>query len=125
MECKTKVRTDKKFSDFNSVAICAESCEQRFVNAPAYPYRLFTGHVLLRLTRQTTRHRHVCIFFPPKEDAGARLYTHYYVLPTFNYYYQAAPHPRRGGEERRSCCLPIIKTCLWEKETEMLAVKVK
>lgn len=44
--------------------------------------------------------RHVCIFCPPKEAAGARLYTHYYVLPTFNYYYRAAaPHPRRRGGE--------------------------
>ncbi|KPJ07568.1 Transcription factor Sp3 [Papilio machaon] len=70
----------------------------------------------------TRRARHVCIFCPPKEDAGARLYTHYYVLPTFNYYYRAAaPHPRRGGEERRSCCLPIIKTCLRGNETAILA----
>lgn len=49
------------------------------------------------------RERHVCIFCPPKEAAGTRLYTHYYVLPTFNYYYRAAAPSRcsRDGEEER------------------------
>lgn len=64
--------------------------------------------------------RHVCIFCPPKEAAGARLYTHYYVLPTFNYYYRvAASHQRRGGGERHSCCLPLIKTSLYKSEMEI------
>lgn len=57
-----------------------------------------TFRSVTRLEPRATRH--VCIFCPPKEAAGARLYTHYYVLPTFNYYYRAAaPHPRRRGGE--------------------------
>lgn len=78
-----------------------------------YHYELQTAVVLIvclqivaSLATAGEARQHVCIFCPPKEAAGTRLYTHYYVLPTSNYYYRvSAPHPRRG-RRREAQLLP-------------------
>lgn len=73
------------------------------------PLSLACGPLLVRRYSEYIRRaiRHVCIFCPPKEAAGAtRLYTHYYVLPTFNYYYRAAVPSARPGRRREAQLLP-------------------